>query len=211
MCRFGIVLALPATALLVTIAAAQAPPSPHKILVESPVLQNDRPIPKDYTPDGRNISPPLTWREVPGNTRELAVIVEDPDAGSPPPYVHWLIYKIPATAKGLPENVPIDSAVAMPAEIGGALQGSNGFRRNLYRGPAPPPGKPHHYHFIVYALDQPLNLPAGATRQQLLDAMKGHVVGEGEIVSTYERVAPPGATGDSSEPAGRGRGRGRGY
>jgi len=206
---FGILLAPPAMALLVAMAAAQAPPATHKILVESPALQNDRPIPRDYTPDGRNVSPPLIWRDVPSLTRELAVIVEDTDAGSPPPYVHWLIYKIPPTAKGLPEGVPIDPAAAMPAEIAGALQGSNGFRRNLYRGPAPPPGKPHHYHFIVYAVDQPLNLPAGATRQQLLDAMKGHVIGQGEIVSTYERVAPPGGAGDPAEPAGRGRGRGR--
>jgi Raf kinase inhibitor-like YbhB/YbcL family protein len=161
-------------------------------------------MPKDYTPDGRNISPPLTWSNVPAETREFAVILEDPDAGNPPPYVHWLIYKIPGTATGLPENIPIDPATPMPGELSGAMQGSNGFRRNLYRGPAPPPGKPHHYHFIVYALDQPLNVAPGLTRPQLLEAMKGHVIGQGEIVATYERTGPP----VPAAPAGRGRGRG---
>jgi len=178
---------------------------PQKLAVESPVLKPDRPIPRDYTPDGRNVSPPLTWSNAPAATREYALILEDPDAGNPPPYVHWVIYKIPATAKGLPENVPIDPSTAMPAEITGAIQGANGFRRSIYRGPAPPPGGPHHYHFIVYALDQPLNVKPGLTRQELLDAMKGHIIGQGELVATYAREGPA----ENAAPA-RGRGRGRG-
>ena len=186
--------------------SAQTPP--QKITVESPALKNDQPMPKDFTPDGRNVSPPLTWSNAPAATRQFAVILEDPDAGNPPPYVHWLIYKIPATAKGLPENVPIDPAAAMPAEIAGAVQGMNGFRRAIYRGPAPPPGNPHHYHFVVYALDQALDLKPGLTRPELLQAMAGHVIGQGEIVPTYQRVGPPG--GAPADPAGRGRGRGRG-
>jgi Raf kinase inhibitor-like YbhB/YbcL family protein len=174
-------------ALAVAGADSKAQTAPQKITVESPALKHDQPMPRDYTPDGRNISPPLTWSNVPAGTREFAVILEDPDAGNPPPYVHWLIYKIPGTAKGLPENIPIDPATPMPADLSGAIQGSNGFRRNLYRGPAPPPGKPHHYHFIVYALDQPLNVTPGLTRPQLLEAMKGHVIGQGELVATYIR------------------------
>ena len=178
---------------------------PQKLTVESAVLKPDQPMPRAYTPDGRNVSPPLTWSNAPAGTREYALILEDPDAGNPPPYVHWGIYKIPPTAKGLPENVPIDPAAAMPAEIAGAIQGANGFRRNIYRGPAPPPGRPHHYHFIVYALDQPLNVKPGLTRQELLDAMKGHIVGQGELVATYQREGAP----EAATPAGRGRGRGR--
>ena len=198
-------------ALPVAVAAAfnltgGAQAAPQKLTVESPTLKADQPMPRDYTPDGRNVSPPITWSNAPAATREFALILEDPDAGNPPPYVHWVIYKIPATAKGLPENIPIDPAAPMPAEIAGAMQGANGFRRNIYRGPAPPAGRPHHYHFIVYALDQTLNVKPGLTRQELLDAMKGHVVGQGEIVATYQREGAPEATA----PAGRGRGRGRG-
>jgi len=171
----------------VTLAAQNAP---QKIVVDSPTLTADQTMPRDYTPDGRNISPPLTWSNVPASTKELAVVCEDPDAGNPPPFVHWVIYGIPATAKGLPEAIPIDPAAAMPAEIAGAIQGVSGFRRPIYRGPAPPPGKPHHYHFVVYALDANLNLKPGLTRADLLAAIQGHVIGQGEIVAIYERKAP---------------------
>lgn len=164
--------------------------APQKIVVESPTMTADQTMPRDYTPDGRNLSPPLTWTNIPAGAKELAVVCEDPDAGNPPPFVHWVIYKIPATAKGLPEGLPIDPAVAMPAEIDGAVQGVSGFRRAIYRGPAPPPGKPHHYHFVVYALDSNLDLKAGLNRAELLEAIKGHVIGQGELVAIYERTAP---------------------
>jgi Raf kinase inhibitor-like YbhB/YbcL family protein len=167
--------------------SAQAPP--QKIAVASPALVADHTMPRDYTPDGRNLSPPLTWSSLPAGTKEIAVVCEDPDAGNPPPFVHWLIYKIPATAKGLPEGIPIDPAAPMPTEIAGAIQGISGFRRAIYRGPAPPPGKPHHYHFVVYALDADLGLKPGLTRADLLAAIDGHVIGQGEIVSIYERKA----------------------
>jgi hypothetical protein len=101
--------------------------------------------------------------------------------------VHWVIYKIPATAKGIPENIPIDAAAPMPSEIAGAVQGVSGFRHPIYRGPAPPPGKVHNYQFTVYALDAELDLPPGLNKQQLLEAIKGHVIGRGELVATYER------------------------
>jgi Raf kinase inhibitor-like YbhB/YbcL family protein len=165
--------------------------TPQTIVVESPSMKSGEMMPRDYTPDGRNVSPPLTWRNLPAGTRELAVICEDFDAGNPPPWVHWVIYKIPATAKGLPENIPIDPAARMPAEITGAVQGSNGWRRSIYRGPAPPPGKPHQYHFVVYALDAALDLKPGMTRQELMDAMKDHIIGQGEVVPIYERKPLP--------------------
>jgi len=160
---------------------------PQKIVVGSPTLVADQRVPRDYTPDGRNVSPPLTWSQVPAGTKELAVICEDPDAGNPPPFTHWVVYKIPATAKGLPEELPIDPAAAMPPEIAGAIQGVSGFRRPIYRGPAPPPGKPHHYHFVVYALDASLDLKPGLNRAELLTAIQGHVIGKGELVAIYER------------------------
>src|SRR5262249_21999119 len=119
-------------------------------------------------------------------TASIAVVCEDPDAGNPPPFVHWVIYNIPSTAAGLPEYVPFEPNAPMPASIDGAIQGVSGFRRPMYRGPAPPPGKPHHYHFIVYALDT-AGLPAGLTRVDLLEAIKDHVLAQGELVAIYER------------------------
>jgi Raf kinase inhibitor-like YbhB/YbcL family protein len=160
------------------------------ITVTSATLRAGEPVPRQHTPDGRNDSPSLMWTNLPSGTRELAVVCEDPDAGSPPPFVHWVVYKIPPSASGLPEALPIDSTTSMPAGLAGALQGINGFRRQIYRGPAPPPGKVHHYHFIVYALDAAVAIPPGSValnRAELLDAMKGHIIGSGELVATYER------------------------
>ena len=165
--------------------------APATINVSSLTLKEGQPVPTEHTPDGRNDSPALTWSGVPSTTKELVVICEDPDAGNPPPFVHWVIYKIPATAKGLPENVPFEPGAPMPSEIGSAVQGVSGFRRPIYRGPAPPPGKPHHYHFVVYALDADLGLKPGLTRADLLTAINGHVIGRGEIVAIYERKATP--------------------
>ncbi len=153
-------LALCATVIAGATLAAQS--TPHTIVVGSPTLKADQTMPRDYTPDGRNMSPPLTWSDLPAGTKEIAVICEDPDAGNPPPFVHWVIYKIPAGAKGLPEGIPIEP-------------------------PAPPPGKPHHYHFVVYALDADLGLKPGLNRAELLSAISGHVIGQGEIVAIYER------------------------
>ena len=166
--------------------AAHGQMPPATIDVTSPTLRENEPIGREYTADGHNVSPPLTWSGVPDAAKSIAVVCEDPDAGNPPPFVHWVIYNIPATASGLPENVPFEPNAAMPSAIAGAVQGLSGFRRPIYRGPAPPPGKVHHYHFVVYALDV-TDLQSGLTRAELLDAMKGHVLGQGELVATYER------------------------
>ena len=182
--------------------------TPQKITVSSPTLKDGESIPAQYTPDGRNDSPPLAWTGVPATAKVLAVVCEDPDAGNPPPFVHWVVYNIPATAKGLPDALPIDSTTKMPADLAGTVQGTNGFRRAIYRGPAPPAGKPHHYHFVVYALDAAVATKSGQpplTRGELLDAIKGHVVGQGELVALYERTQQE----RPAEP-GQGRGRGRG-
>jgi Raf kinase inhibitor-like YbhB/YbcL family protein len=178
------VMALVSAAILGAVAVAQ---TPQKITVESPTLKADQPIPREYTADGRNVSPPLSWSNVPAAAKELAVVLEDPDAGNPPPFVHWVIYKVPVSARGLPESIPFEPDTPMPAGLTGAVQGVSGFRRPIYRGPAPPPGKVHHYHFVVYALDANLDLKPGLNRAELLDAIKGHVVGRGELVATYER------------------------
>ena len=163
--------------------------APKPLTVTSPTLAANQPVPKDHTPDGRNESPALAWSGAPSGTKEFVVMCEDPDAGNPPPFVHWVVYKIPASVTSLPPALPIDGT--MPASLGGAVQGLSGFRRAIYRGPAPPPGKPHHYHFVVYALDADLGLTPGLTRADLLAAINGHVIGQGEIVSIYERKATP--------------------
>jgi Raf kinase inhibitor-like YbhB/YbcL family protein len=162
---------------------AQAPPQP--IVVESPTVKGGQTIPRDYTADGRNVSPPIAWSNLPAGAKELALVLEDPDAGNPPPFVHWVLYKIPASAKGVPEGLPIDPGASLPSEIAGAIQGVSGFRRPIYRGPAPPPGKPHHYHFVVYALDANLDLKPGLNRADLLAAIAGHIIGRGELVAIY--------------------------
>ncbi|MDR0787216.1 MAG: YbhB/YbcL family Raf kinase inhibitor-like protein [Gemmatimonadota bacterium] len=166
------------------------------IVVESPVLTAGGVVPADYTADGRDLSPPLTWRNLPAGTKRIAVLLEDRGVGNPPPFVHWVIYNIPGTAAGLPEGQPLQWAEAMPAELAGAVGGRSGFGRSYYRGPAPPPGPAHEYTFVVYALDSDVDFPAELNRAALLEAMDGHVIGKGEIVSSYQRVP-------AQTPAGR--------
>lgn len=136
-------------------------------------------IPSRCTCDGAGVSPNLEWSGAPASTRSYALVMHDPDA--PVDFTHWLIYNIPPDVHELAEGA---SARAMPS---GSAQGTNGFRTVGYGGPCPPGGKPHHYHFLIYALDAKLDLPSGATRQQLESAMKGHIVASGKIVGTYKR------------------------
>ena len=183
-------LAVPVLAAAASAAALAATQSASgRLTVTSATLAEGQPVPRQHTADGQNISPAIAWSGAPAATKSLALVCEDPDVPMPQPFVHWVVYNIPATATGLPENLPIDPAAAMPAAIAGAVQGPSGFRRPIYRGPAPPPGKVHHYHFVVYALDI-ADLPPGLSRAQLTDAMQGHIVAQGELVATYERKQP---------------------
>lgn len=145
-------------------------------------------IPVRHAGDGEDVSPPLSWTGVPESTRELALICDDPDAPTPQPWVHWVLYKLPADCRGLPEGVPSNSRLEEPA---GALQGRNSWssgRTIGYRGPAPPPRHGvHHYHFRLYALDEPLALNPGIDKRSLQAAMQGHILAEAELVGTYER------------------------
>ena len=161
--------------------------TPATIAVGSPSLTTGQMMPRDYSPDGRNVSPPLTWRNVPPGTRQMVVICQDHGAGNPPPWVHWIIYNIPASARGLPEGIPFDASDPMPAGLEGARQGNNNWGLPMYRGPAPPAGSVHEYDFTVFALDVALDLPPGLTRAELLRAIDGHVIGQGNMVPTYTR------------------------
>jgi Raf kinase inhibitor-like YbhB/YbcL family protein len=149
------------------------------------VFKNGEPIPPAYTADGLDVSPPLEWTHIPDGTQQYALICDDPDAPRSEPWVHWVVHAIPAVTAGLREGVPPDETLQDPE---GAQQGLNDFGRIGYGGPAPPKGHgPHRYRFRLYALDAPLKLPRRATKQQVLDAMQGHVLDVGELVGTYER------------------------
>ena len=138
-------------------------------------------IPQDYTGDGRNISPPLTWSDPPYGTQSLALICEDPDAPRGT-WTHWVLYNLPADTHEVPAMLPSQGDLD-----DGARQGKNDFGKLGYGGPAPPPGKPHRYFFKLYAIDTILDLEAGATRAQVLRAIDGHVLGSGELMGSYGR------------------------
>jgi Raf kinase inhibitor-like YbhB/YbcL family protein len=151
----------------------------------SPAFKEGQPIPVKYTGDGEDVSPELVWSGLPKGTKELALIVDDPDAPVSEPWVHWVIYNIPASVSGLPEGVPPTPTLAQPP---GTLQGTNTWGTIGYRGPAPPKGHgKHHYHFKLYALDAPLSAGPGLDKKALLDAMSGHVLSHRELVGTYQR------------------------
>src|SRR5437868_14346230 len=119
------------------------------LTLRSDAFAHGRPIPRRYTEDGEDLSPPLTWSGLPEGTRELALIVDDPDAPRAEPFVHWVVYKIPVDSSGLPESRPSHAKSAAP--LHGALQGENSRGELGYIGPTPPAGHgTHHYHFHLY-------------------------------------------------------------
>jgi Raf kinase inhibitor-like YbhB/YbcL family protein len=158
------------------------------IEISSSAFSEGRPIPVKYTGEGQDLSPPLTWSGVPDGARQLALICDDPDAPMAEPWVHWVIYRLAADATALPEGV---AKTAEPDEPAGAVQGANSWPQgeNIgYGGPMPPPGHgTHHYFFKLYALDVELTAGPGLDKPGLLAAMKGHVIGEGQLMGTYER------------------------
>jgi Raf kinase inhibitor-like YbhB/YbcL family protein len=149
--------------------------------ISSGAFSNGEAIPKKFTCDGPDVSPQLSWKEAPAATQSFALITDDPDAPAGT-WVHWVLYNLPANTRELPEGMEKQERLAT-----GALQGRNDFRRIGYGGPCPPPGKPHRYYFKLFALDTKLDLKAGATKPDLEHAMKGHILGEAELVGRYGR------------------------
>ena len=143
------------------------------------------PIPSKYACDGADVSPALAWSGAPPGTAAFALIADDPDAPAGT-WVHWVLFNLPGGLTALPEGVAKTDA---PAGLGGALQGRNDFRRVGYGGPCPPPGKTHRYFFKLYALGAALPLKAGATKQEVERAMRGHVLAETSLMGTYARHA----------------------
>jgi Raf kinase inhibitor-like YbhB/YbcL family protein len=151
-----------------------------KITVTSTAFTEGGMIPRQYTCDGVDISPPLTWSGIPEGTKSIAVISDDPDAPMGT-WVHWVVYNLPPDLTGLPENIMPHKTLA-----NGGRQGMTDFRKIGYGGPCPPGGT-HRYYFKVYALDTVLDLAPGATKKELLKAMTGHVLAEGELMGKYRR------------------------
>jgi hypothetical protein len=137
-------------------------------------------IPRVHTCDDADHSPPLVWDDAPANTISFALISDDPDAPRGT-WVHWVIFNIPSTEYSLPQNVPPKGDLP-----NGSKQGTNDFGNIGYGGPCPPSGT-HRYFFKLYALDSSLDLKAGSTKSELLDAMKGHIFAETQLMGTYSR------------------------
>lgn len=137
-------------------------------------------IPIKYTCDSVNVSPPLSWSGTPAATKSFALTLEDPDAPSKT-WIHWVIFNIPASQTSLPEHFPTRKEIS-----NGIKQGTNDFRNIGFGGPCPPSGA-HRYFFRIYALDTMLQLPAGSTLPQLQNAMKNHILAEGELMGKYSR------------------------
>lgn len=143
------------------------------MLIESPAFEQFKEIPSRYTCDGEDVSPALQFSDIPKGTKSFVLIVDDPDAPRGT-FTHWLAWNIASDAKGLPEGAKA------PRE------GMNGFGSAGYKGPCPPPGKPHRYFFRLFALDTVLSLAQGSSKEALMAAMKGHILSQAELVGTYQ-------------------------
>ena len=179
----GLCLAASATAALAASAAGLAIADPglkggRTLAVSSPRIAAGGVIPDDYSSYGKNVSPPLAWSRAPAAARSYAILLEDPDAPTPVPFQHWLVWNIPAGSSRIDQGALPDGAQQ------GTLMMLN---KATYFGPRPPPGPAHHYHFQVFALDRPLDLKPGSDRGALVDAMKGHVLASGELVAAYQK------------------------
>jgi len=144
-------------------------------------IRMNQAIPARFGCDGERMSPPLRWSGAPPGTAAFALIADDPDAPRGT-FTHWVLYNIPGASDHLGENLP---RIAHMED--GALQGPNDFGESGYGAHCPSRGQTHHYRFTLYALDAPLPLPAGANKQQVLDAMREHLLDQAQLVGTYAR------------------------
>lgn len=162
-----------------------SPPTGNAAAVSSLTVtssfKNGQTVPKQFTADGGDTSPAISWSKPPSSAKSIAVICLDPDAPRGTWY-HWLLYNLPATATSVSANVP--KVETLP---GGGVQGLNDFNRIGYNGPAPPPGKKHRYYYRVLALDSTLNVKPAARKEEVLNATRGHIVAEGELMGIYSR------------------------
>lgn len=152
----------------------------QKMQITSSVFTEGSMIPPKYTCDGQDISPPLAWKDVPTGTKSFALICDDPDAPMGT-WVHWVAYNIPPDMSKFDEDVKTEKEFKS-----GMKQGSNSWPNIGYGGPCPPSGT-HRYYFKLYALDTILDVKTGATKEQVLQAMGGHVLAEAQLMGKYKR------------------------
>ncbi|MFW5942034.1 MAG: YbhB/YbcL family Raf kinase inhibitor-like protein [Chloroflexota bacterium] len=150
--------------------------------LQSTAFESGDSIPVEHTCDGENISPTLTWNGVPDEAQALALIVDDPDAPRGT-FSHWVVYNLPPDRNRLERSIPAEERLSPTG-----MQGRNDFGNVQYEGPCPPRGSRHDYYFRLFALDEPLELMPGATRDQVLDAMQGHILEQTELIGRYERL-----------------------
>jgi len=151
----------------------------NQFKIESPVFQNSAEIPEDYTCHGKNISPPLRWEHTPRDAKELVLICEDPDAQQLSPFVHWVAYNIPAAKTRLEEGATDE----MGKEF---TLGKNSAGVEGYQGPNPPKNTgAHRYYFKLFAVDNFIDLKPGATADEVMEAMRGHIVGAAEVMGKH--------------------------
>jgi len=151
------------------------------IEIKSDAFDDGGMINSKYTCDAENISPPLEWKDVFSNTKSFVLICDDPDSPSKS-WTHWVLFNIPADKTSLSEGVPKTGTFD-----DGMIQGINDFGKVGYDGPCPPPTGPHRYFFRLYAIDIALVLDENSTKDAVLDAIKGHIIGEAVTFGTYER------------------------
>lgn len=158
--------------------------------LSSSSFKNGEKIPVQYTCDGKNISPTLSWTNPPKETESFTLMMHDPDAPSGV-FTHWILFNIPKNVTQLPEGVPSKATLG-----NGAVQGKNSFNKIGYGGPCPPSGSLHNYRFHIYAVDRMLDLQAGASEGAVLNAIKNHVLGEAELTGKYSRAQQTRLTSD---------------
>jgi Raf kinase inhibitor-like YbhB/YbcL family protein len=151
-----------------------------EFLLTSTAFEDGQAIPRPYTQEGDNKSPPLKWFDPPKGSRSFALICEDRDAPPGDKRTHWLIFNMPGISRELSEGVPHEGILP-----NGTTQGINDFGRLAYDGPAPLPGQCHHYEFKLFAVDRLLNLAAGTSKTGLVRALEGHILGQAQLVGTY--------------------------
>lgn len=148
----------------------------------SSAFAHGQPIPKRYSAEDADVSPPLAWSDPPTGTQSLTLICDDPDAPRKTPWVHWVLFNLPSNLRMLDEDQAKTGKLA-----NGATQGKNDSDGIGYSGPYPPSPSLHRYFFKLYALDTSLSLSAGATKDEVLAACQGHILDQGELMGTYRR------------------------
>jgi Raf kinase inhibitor-like YbhB/YbcL family protein len=164
-----------------TVGAGLVASPPAQITVTSPDFRDGGDIPAQFTCDGEDISPQIEWSELPAGTQAVALITDDPDAPRGI-FTHWVIYNLPPDLRSVPRDIADGDRLAS-----GAMQGENDFGDTGYGGPCPPQGSAHEYRFLVFALSAPVALEPGASAEELLEAMQGLVVAQGQLTGMYAR------------------------